>query len=177
MIPEHGRPADAGARTEIERRVYDFLDRLGVGYDRVDHEPAMTMEACAEIDRALGADMCKNLFLCNRQQTDFYLLMMPGDKPFRTKDLSAQIGSSRLSFASGAHMERLLGLSPGSVSVLGLLHDRNHEVQLLIDRDVLAGEWIGCHPCVNTSSLRLRTADLTGRILPALGVTPRTVRL
>ena len=144
MIPEHGRPADAGARTESERRVYD---------------------------------LCKNLFLCNRQQTDFYLLMMPGDKPFRTKDLSAQIGSSRLSFASGAHMERLLGLSPGSVSVLGLLHDRNHEVQLLIDRDVLAGEWIGCHPCVNTSSLRLRTADLTGRILPALGVTPRTVRL
>ena len=137
----------------------------------------MTMEACAEIDRALGADMCKNLFLCNRQQTDFYLLMMPGDKLFRTKDLSAQIGSSRLSFASGAHMERLLGVSSGSVSVLGLLHDRNREVQLLIDRDVLAGEWIGCHPCVNTSSLRLRTADLTGRILPALGVTPRTVRL
>ena len=137
----------------------------------------MTMEVCAEIDRVLNATICKNLFLCNRQETAFYLLMMPGDKPFRTKDLSAQIGSARLSFASPAHMERLLGLYPGSVSVLGLLHDRDHEVQLLIDRDVLAGEFIGCHPCVNTSSLRLRTADLTGRILPALGVVPRVVQL
>ena len=177
MILEQGRPANDRERAERERRVYDFLDGLGVSYGRIDHEPAMTMEVCAEIDRVLNATICKNLFLCNRQETAFYLLMMPGDKPFRTKDLSAQIGSARLSFASPAHMERLLGLYPGSVSVLGLLHDRDHEVQLLIDRDVLAGEFIGCHPCVNTSSLRLRTADLTGRILPALRVVPRVVQL
>ena len=177
MILEQGRPANDRERAERERRVYDFLDGLGVSYGRIDHEPAMPMEVCAEIDRVLNATICKNLFLCNRQETAFYLLMMPGDKPFRTKDLSAQIGSARLSFASPAHMERLLGLYPGSVSVLGLLHDRDHEVQLLIDRDVLAGEFIGCHPCVNTSSLRLRTADLTGRILPALGVVPRVVQL
>lgn len=177
MILQQGRPANDRERAERERRVYDFLDGLGVSYGRIDHEPAMTMEVCAEIDRVLNATICKNLFLCNRQETAFYLLMMPGDKPFRTKDLSAQIGSARLSFASPAHMERLLGLYPGSVSVLGLLHDRDHEVQLLIDRDVLAGEFIGCHPCVNTSSLRLRTADLTGRILPALGVVPRVVQL
>ena len=177
MILKQGRPANDRERAERERRVYDFLYGLGVSYGRIDHEPAMTMEVCAEIDRVLNATICKNLFLCNRQETAFYLLMMPGDKPFRTKDLSAQIGSARLSFASPAHMERLLGLYPGSVSVLGLLHDRDHEVQLLIDRDVLAGEFIGCHPCVNTSSLRLRTADLTGRILPALGVVPRVVQL
>ena len=177
MILEQGRPANDRERAERERPVYDFLDGLGVSYGRIDHEPAMTMEVCAEIDRVLNATICKNLFLCNRQETAFYLLMMPGDKPFRTKDLSAQIGSARLSFASPAHMERLLGLYPGSVSVLGLLHDRDHEVQLLIDRDVLAGEFIGCHPCVNTSSLCLRTADLTGRILPALGVVPRVVQL
>ena len=177
MILEQGRPANDRERSDRERRVYDFLDGLGVSYGRIDHEPAMTMEVCAEIDRVLNATICKNLFLCNRQETAFYLLMMPGDKPFRTKDLSAQIGSARLSFASPAHMERLLGLYPGSVSVLGLLHDRDHEVQLLIDRDVLAGEFIGCHPCVNTSSLRLRTADLTGRILPAFGVVPRVVQL
>lgn len=177
MILEQGRPVDDRGRSERERRVYDFLDKLGVSYGRVDHEPAMTMEVCTEIDRVLGTVICKNLFLCNRQQTAFYLLMMPGNKPFHTKDLSAQIGSARLSFASAEQMKRLLGLSPGSVSVLGLLNDRNREVQLLIDRDVLTGEFIGCHPCVNTSSLRLRTADLTKRILPALGVTPHVVQL
>lgn len=177
MILEQGRPANDRERSDRERRVYDFLDRLGVSYGRIDHAPVMTMEVCAEIDRALNATICKNLFLCNRQQTAFYLLMMPGHKPFHTKDLSAQIGSARLSFAPPEQMERLLDLYPGSVSVLGLMNDRNHEVRLLIDRDVLSGEYIGCHPCVNTSSLRLLTADLTGRILPALGVVPRVVQL
>lgn len=172
-----GRPENCRDRLPKEIRVYDLLDALGVAYQRIDHEAAMTMEACAAIDEALDAVICKNLLLCNRQQTDFYLLMIPGDKQFKTSALSKQIGSSRLSFASAEHMERLLDITPGSVSVLGLMNDREKQVRLLIDEDVLKGEYFGCHPCINTSSLRLRTDDLMNRILPAMDHMPRLVTL
>ena len=177
MILEKGRPADIAGREDKEIRVYDFLDALGVEYERIDHEPAMTMEICADIDKTLDATICKNLFLCNRQETDFYLLMMPGDKPFKTKDLSAQIGSSRLSFATPAFMERFLDIKPGAVSVMGLMNDKDSNVRLLIDEDVLRGEYIGCHPCVNTSSLKIKTEDLINKILPAVKHTYSTVKL
>ena len=177
MKLENGRPADTAGRLQKEIRVYDFLDDLGVEYDRIDHEPAMTMEVCEEIDRALEATICKNLFLCNRQETDFYLLMIPGDKVFKTKDLSSQIGSARLSFASPEYMEKHLDITPGSVSVLGLMNDKENKVRLLVDKDVLAGEYIGCHPCINTSSLRIKTVDMTEKIIPALGHTMEIVEL
>ncbi len=172
-----GRPADCCARLEKERRVYDLLDKLGVPYQRIDHEAAMTMEACAAIDAVLDATICKNLLLCNRQNTEFYLLLMPGDKPFKTKTLSHQIGSSRLSFAGAEYMEQFLDITPGSLSILGLMNDTDNRVQLLIDEDVLKGAFFGCHPCINTSSLRLSTKDLTERIIPALGHSPRLVCL
>jgi len=172
-----GRPEDLSGRLDKEVRVYDLLDELGVDYQRIDHDAAMTMADCAEIDAALNATICKNLLLCNRQATAFYLLMIPGDKVFRTSELSHQIGSSRLSFASAEYMERFLDITPGSVSVLGLMNDRENRVQLLIDRDVLEGEYFGCHPCINTASLRLKTADLLERILPAVNHTPRIVTL
>ena len=177
MKLEKGRPADCGGRQEKERRVYDLLDALQISYDRIDHEAAMTMEACAAVDEALGATICKNLLLCNRQCTDFYLLLLPGDKVFKTSALSHQIGSSRLSFAASEYMEQYLDITPGSLSVLGLMNDRENRVQLLIDEDVLQGEYIGCHPCVNTSSLRLKTKDLTDIIIPAMGHPPRLVQL
>ena len=172
-----GRPESADGRLDKEMRVYDLLDSLGVEYERIDHEPAMTMEICEQIDASLGALICKNLFLCNRQQTDFYLLMMPAEKPFKTKDLSAQIGSSRLSFANAEFMEQFLDITPGSVSVMGLMNDRNRRVRLLIDADVLSEEYVGCHPCINTSSLRLRTTDLCDKIIPALSHEPTVVTL
>ena len=165
----HGRPVDISGREDKEIRVYDFLDSLGIEYQRADHEAAMTMEICREIDARLGAVICKNLFLCNRQATDFYLLMMPDDKPFKTKDISAQIGSSRLSFASAENMEKYLDITPGSVSVMGLMNDKDGEVRLLIDEDVLGAEYFGCHPCVNTSSLKISVSDLKDKIIPALG--------
>ena len=174
---QRGRPADESGRLPKEIRVYDLLDRLSVDYERIDHPAAMTMEACEEIDRALEATICKNLFLCNRQQTDFYLLMMPGDKKFVTKDLSSQLGVSRLSFGSPEYMEQLLDITPGSLSVMGLMNDHDGRVQLLIDEDVLQGEMIGFHPCINTSSLRLRLSDLMDTIIPAMGHAPRMVRL
>ena len=177
MILYEGRPADCTGRLEKEIRVYDFLDRLGISYQRIDHEAAMTMEACAAVDAALKATICKNLLLCNRQCTAFYLLMLPGNKVFKTKELSKQIGSSRLSFADSSYMEQYLDTTPGSVSVLGLMNDKEHHVELLMDEDILKGEYIGMHPCINTSSLRILTKDLMEIIIPAMGHAPRMVTL
>lgn len=172
-----GRPINGENRLEKEMKAYDLLDSLGISYLRVDHEPAMTMEVCVDIDAALGAAMCKNLFLCNRQKTEFYMLLMPGDKPFKTKDLSAQIDTSRLSFAEAEYMERFLNVTPGAVTVLGLMNDKENNVRLLIDEDILMAEYVGCHPCVNTSSVRISISDLTEKILPAVGHHFVTVRL
>ncbi|MBQ8618326.1 MAG: prolyl-tRNA synthetase associated domain-containing protein [Clostridia bacterium] len=164
-----GRPESSEGRLEKEMRVYDLLDRLSISYERTDHIAAMTMEDCQEIDRILEVVICKNLFLCNRQKTKFYLLMMPGNKVFKTKDLSGAIGSSRLSFADPADMEKYLDITPGAVSVMGLMNDRENHVQLIMDRPVVEGELLGCHPCVNTSSLRMRTKDVMEKFLPAVG--------
>ena len=177
MELHNGRPADFDRRLPKEQRVYELLDSLNIEYTRVDHAPAMTMEACIAVDEALGTVMCKNLLLCNRQCTDFYLLLMPGDKPFKTSILSKQIGSSRLSFADGSFMEQFLDITPGSLSVLGLMNDRDHRVRLLIDGDVLCGDAIGVHPCINTSSLSIRTADLMEKLIPAMGHEPTMVTL
>ena len=173
----HGRPENWADRLPKEIRVYDLLDRLGIEYVRVDHEVVMTMEACREIDQTLGMEICKNLLLCNRQKTAFYLLLIPGDKVFQTKELSKQIGTSRLSFASGEHMEELLDITPGSLSVLGLANDKDMQVQLLIDEDILKCPTFGCHPCINTSTLRFATADLMEKLIPAMGHEPRFVTL
>lgn len=168
MELQNGRPADAAGRMDKEIRTYDFLDGLGVDYQRMDHEAAFTMEACKEVDEALGVEMCKNLFLCNRQKTDFYLLLIPGDKVFKTKELSKQIGSARLSFASAEYMEKYLDITPGSVSIMGLMNDKDNAVRLLVDEDLLKEEWIGCHPCVNTSSIRVKTKDMFDTVMKAM---------
>ncbi len=174
IVLHNGRPADIAGRSLTETNVYDFLDNLGISYIHLDHEQAETMEACRAVDEALNVTMCKNLFLCNRQKTNFYLLLMPGDKPFKTKDLSAQIGSSRLSFADAEAMEKYLHIKPGAVSVMGLMNDKENEVRLLIDQDILKDEYLGCHPCVNTSSLKIKTSDILEKFLPA---TKRTYKI
>lgn len=175
----NGRPETAEGRLDKEIRVYDFLDKIGVDYQRVDHAAAMTMEECEEIDKTLGdgTAICKNLFLCNRQETDFYLLLIPGYKTFKTKYLSAQIGSSRLSFAKAEHMEKYLDITPGSVSIMGLMNDKEKKVQLLIDEDVMQCEYFGCHPCINTSSLKFKMDDFKDKIIPALEHEPIYVKL
>ena len=172
-----GRPVDLSGRLEREIRVYDFLDNLGINYVRTDHEPAQTMEDCNRIDKVLDVLICKNLFLCNRQKTAFYLLLMPGDKPFKTKELSSQINSARLSFAGEDKMLEYLDIKPGSVSVMGLMNDKENNVKLLVDEDVLKDEYIGCHPCVNTSSIKLRTKDVFDRFLKAVNHEYTTVKL
>lgn len=190
-----GRPDVVSDRMDREVRVYDLLDSLGVDYDRLDHAPAMTMEICEAINAAFGrmtlaefkaeaseehtkhAIICKNLFLCNRQKTRFYLLLIPGDKKFLTKDLSTQINSARLSFAGEEEMLSYLDVMPGSVSVFGLMNDKSNAVQLLIDVDVLQSEFFGCHPCQNTSSLRMKTKDLMEKVIPAIKHKPIIVKL
>lgn len=166
---ENGRPQDETGRLEKEIRTYDLLDSLGIAYERVDHEEANTMEACAAVDEVLApAVICKNLFLCNTQKTKFYLLMIKNDKKFKTKEISKQINSSRLSFAPPEYMEKYLDITPGSASVMGLMNDKENEVTLLVDEDVLKAEYFGCHPCINTSSMRLKVADVFGPFLEAV---------
>ena len=177
MILYHGRPQNCAGRLPREIRTYDYLDKLQIEYDRTDHIRADNMDACNVIDAVLNVTICKNLFLCNRQKTKFYLLMMPGDKKFKTKELSEQIHSSRLSFADPEDMLHYLDIEPGAVSIMGLMNDNGKAVYLLIDEDVLAKEYIGCHPCVCTSSLRLRTKDVIDIFLPSTGHSFQTVQL
>lgn len=178
-ILEKGSPSDYSNRLEKESRCYELLDRLEIEYWRCDHPDANadTMEACLEIDKVLEATVCKNLFLCNRQHTDFYLLMMPGDKVFKTKELSSQLGCARLSFASAEEMEEYLDITPGSVSILGLMNDRENKVRLIVDEDVMKGEFVGCHPCINTSSLKIYTKDLFGVVLQSMNHEMTLVKL
>ncbi len=164
-------------RSSREMAVYELLDRLEIPFKRMDHEPMATIEACQGVDEILGIHMCKNLFLCNSRKTDFYLLMMPGEKKFRTSEVSKQIGSSRLSFAPEEFMEEYLHIMPGAVSIMGLMNDVGNHVQLLMDEEVLKEEFLGCHPCVNTASLKLRTRDITEKFLPFVGHGYRVIHL
>lgn len=167
---EKGSPSSMEGRLDKEKRCYELLDKLGLEYWRCDHPDANanTMEDCKEIDSILDALVCKNLFLTNRQHTQFYLLMMPGDKVFKTKEISGQLGCARLSFGEPEYMEQYLDITPGSVSVLGLMNDTENKVQLVVDEDVLQGEYVGCHPCINTTSLKLKKADIFGPLIKAM---------
>lgn len=173
----NGQPASLEGRLERETRVYELLNKIGMDYQTLCHEAAFTMEECETVEKELGAPICKNLFLCNRQQTQFYLLMLPGDKVFKTKFLSAQLGCARLSFADEKFMLELLDIRPGAVSVMGLMNDKDKKVQLVIDKDLFNSDYVGCHPCVNTASLKLSLKEVTDKFLPAIGHDYRVVEL
>lgn len=163
--------------TPKEMAAYLLLENNGVDYLRAEHSEAATIELCHEVEKVIGAEICKNLLLCNRQQTDFYLLLIPGNLNFKTKYLSAQIGSSRLSFASGEQMEKLLNVSPGSLTVLSLMFDTEKRVKLLVEKSLLDKKYFACHPCVNTATVKFATEDLFSKILPTLGREYKTVEL
>ena len=178
MLQVHkGRPQCTDGRLEKEIKTYDFLDALSIDYDRVDHEAVMTMEACEEIDEVLGNVLCKNLLLTDRKRSVYFLLMMRGEKRLDTKTLSHQLGTSRLSFAKGEEMEELLNITPGSLTAMGLIFDEANRVGLLIDEDLLDEPYLSCHPCVNTSSIRLSMKDFTERFLTAVHHEMRIVTL
>lgn len=172
-----GRPTGDEERSETERNTYDFLDQLGVDYETLCHPAAYTMEECQEVEKTLGAPICKNLFLCNRQQTQFYLLMLPGEKHFKTKYLSTELGCARLSFATEEQMVELLGIHPGAVSPLGLMNDHERKVLPVVDSELMDSEFLGCHPCVNTASVKIRLTDLLTKLLPATKHEYRVVNL
>ena len=172
-----GRPTSKEGRSEVEVNTYDFLDKLGVSYETLCHPAAFTMEECQEVEKNLGALICKNLFLCNRQQTQFYLLMLPGEKHFKTKFLSSELGCARLSFATEDQMVELLGIHPGAVSPMGLMNDKDKKVLLVVDKDLLGSEFFGCHPCVNTATLKIRLKDLLEKIVPTINHEYRIVTL
>lgn len=168
MTIETGRPADCSGRPEKECAVYDLLERLDIPFTRADHPAAFTMEECEAVSQALHTPICKNLFLCNRQKTAFYLLLLPASKPFRTKEITAQLGCARLSFAGEEQLASLLHLTPGSATIIGLQYDTENRVQLVVDRDLLDEAYFGCHPCINTSTIRLKTSDVFDRLTHAL---------
>ena len=172
----HGKPTDK-SRMDREMATYDLLEKLNIDYYRLDHEPTASIEDCNQVDEILGIEICKNLFLRNGPKTEFYLLVMPGHKKFVTKNVSKQIGSSRLSFAEDTYMQEFLNIKPGSVSILGLMNDRNKKVQLLMDKEILEAEYFGCHPCVNTSSLRIKTSDIVNTFISYTGHKPIIVEL
>lgn len=168
---------DGEGRLAVEMAVYDLLDDLDIPYWRLDHDATPSIEACRQVDQRLGIKLCKNLFLCNTQKTRFYLLLMPGEKRFRTKELSKQINSSRLSFGESQDMERLLRVAPGSATVLSLMNDTDKAVQLIIDREILKEPYLGCHPCINTTSLKIKLDDILNKFLPYTGHRPLWVEL
>lgn len=167
-----GRPITKERRLDKEVRTYDLLDELNIYFERVDHEPAMTIESCKEVEKILGATICKNLFLCNTQKTNFYLLVMPGEKKFQTKVVSKLLGVARLSFAPEEYLLEFLDITPGSVSIMGLMNDKEKRVRLLVDSELLKDEYFACHPCINTSSMKIKTEDIFEKYLPAIGVEP-----
>ena len=176
-IIHSGRPSDADERLQKERETYDRLDQLGIEYSVIDHEHADTIEMCQQIEKAADTHICKNLFLCNSQKTAFYLLLMPGDKPFKTKLLSPQLGCARLSFAPPEYMEKMINCTVGSASVFCLWYDRENAVRLIIDADLKQMPSIGCHPCINTGTVVLNNGDFFGSVLPAIGHEPTYVEL
>lgn len=167
MEPVMGAPAEKRAKNE--QAVYDFLNQRGIPFVRLDHPEVHTMEDCHAIDQTMGTDMCKNLFLCNSQKTKFYLLLLPGEKSFKTKDVSRQLGVARLSFGDAEHMQAILHIAPGAVSPMGLVFDSARDITLVMDRQLKGTEAICCHPCVNTASIRLSMADFMEKFLPATG--------
>lgn len=168
-----GRPSDK--RIDKEERVYDLLDELNIKYYRADHSPADTIEDCQKVEEVIGVQICKNLFLCNRQKTEFYILLMPALKPFRTAVVSKLLGVSRLSFGDEEFMREFLDITPGSVSIMGLMNDKNNRVRLLIDKELADSEYIRCHPCINTSTLKISTDDIFKKYLPRVHHKPLVI--
>ena len=172
-----GAPEDLAGRPENEAAVYRLLTRLNIPFVRIDHPPVHTMEDCQAVDQVLGGVICKHLFLCNQQRTVFYLLMIREDKQFKTKDVSKQLGVSRLSFGTPEHMEQLLHISPGAVSPMGLLFESARDVRLIMDSDLMQETDLGCHPCVNTASIRMPMKDFLNVYLPHVNHQPTLVTI
>lgn len=150
----------------IKEEILNKLKKLNVNYEIKEHDALISMDTYELIQKDMGVTIPKNLFLNTQNHQNFYLLIMPGDKKFKTKELSSQINSSRLSFGSDEKLEEFLKCYKGSTSALGLLFDKENKVKLLIDEDLLNKEYLGFHPCNNSFTVKIKTSDLIEKYLP-----------
>ncbi|MGF9644048.1 prolyl-tRNA synthetase associated domain-containing protein [Paenibacillus sp. MABNS29] len=163
--------------TQLQERTYETLEKLQIPFERVNTDEAISMEDCIEINQKLNVNMVKTLFLCNRQQTQFYLLITTADKQFKAKDFSNQLGISRVSFASADQLEHLLGVKIGAVTIFGVLLDKDQVIQVVLDEEVVAREWYGCSDGTTTGYMKIRTSDVTHRFLPYTDHLPKVIQI
>lgn len=164
-------------QTRLQQMVYQTLVKLHIPFERVHTDEAITMEDCTQIDATLKMKMVKTLFLCNRQKTNYYLFITCGTKPFRSKDFSNALGVPRVSFAPVDKMEELLQTKVGAATVFSALLDKNQQVQIVFDKDVLAEEWYGCSDGTTTGYMKVRTAQILHEFLTFAGHTPAVIEV
>lgn len=162
--PYHTAPSQF--QNALQEKTYGALAHLDISFARVDTDEAITMEDCVQINERLNMKMVKTLFLCNRQQTAFYLFITAGDKPFRSKDFSTALEISRVSFAPSELMEQLLGTKIGAATVFSALLDSARDVQIIFDKAVLSEEWYGCSDGTTTGYMKIKTEDILHKLLP-----------
>ena len=151
--------------SELQRKVYESFSALGIPFQRVDTDPGITMEDCRNIDARIGVRIVKTIFLCNRQQTEFYLYVTTDDKPFVTREFCGALGIPRVSFASAEKLWELTGVLVGATTVLSAILPSAEGVHLVMDRGVAEGEWFACTDGTATCFVKLKTRDLMEKYL------------
>jgi len=153
-------------KTVLQEKTYRALQELHIPFERVDTDEAITMEDCIQINKVLNVKVVKTLFLCNRQQTSFYLFITAGDKPFKTKDFSKALGVSRVSFAPADLMEKMLGTKVGATTVFSALLDKDNAIPVVFDKEVTCEEWYGCTDGTTTCYMKVKTEHILHAFLP-----------
>ncbi len=171
-VSEIKRTAPETFSTPLQKKVYETLAGLGIPFERVDTDPGITMEDCRNINVGIGGRIVKSIFLCNRQQTKFYLYVTKDDKPFVTKDFGQALGIPRVSFASAEKLLEIAGTEHGATTVLSACLDSAKDVIFVIDKDVLEGEWYCCSDGTVGCFMKIKVSDLLGGFLPACGHEP-----
>lgn len=176
-VSEIKTTAPEAFKTPLQEKVYRTLEELSISFERVDTDEVITMEDCEAVDEKLNMKMVKTLFLCNRQQTEFYLFITCGDKPFRSKDFGTALEISRVSFAPKELMAEMLGTVVGAATVFSALLDTAESVNIIFDREVLEEEYYGCSDGTTTGYMKIKTEDITKKFLPHTGHKLQTVRV
>ena len=151
--------------SELQRKVYETFAELGIEFGRVDTDPGITMEDCQHIDAKIGVRIVKTIFVCNRQQTEFYLYVTTDDKPFVTREFCGTLGIPRVSFASAEKLWELTGVLPGATTILSAVLPQAAGIHLVMDRSVAESEWYACTDGTATCFVKIRTADLLEKYL------------
>ena len=157
--------------TELQRKVYETFAELGIPFERVDTDPGLTMEDCQHISAKIGVPVVKTLFLCNRQQMEFYLYVTTDDKPFITREFCGALGIPRVSFAPADRLWALTGVEVGATTILSAVLPSASAVHLVMDRSVAEGVWFACTDGTPTCFVKIRTSDLLSLYLSGKSLT------